>query len=237
MIKSLTILLAVGLAATAISATPTTDRRTLTVTGTAEVSVAPDICYMSFAVESRDRSAVQAYRANNDQVNKMTAAIKAVGIDAKDLQTAQFSINPEYHYDKNSSKQVFDGYLVTNTLHVKVRDLGKVSEVLDAGVTGGASQVNEVRFAIENPKKYTADARTEAIQAAHDKAEKIADLTGVKLSKPITISEAEPGGNRMYAQAANVMADYAAEGEAGRAALEPGEMKITHTVYITYEIE
>lgn len=234
--RTLLITLLAALSASA-AAVPASERRTLAVTGTAEVSVAPDICYMSFAVESRERSAVQAYKANNEQVNTMTAAIKAAGIDARDLQTVRFSITPEYHYEKNTTKRVFDGYHVMNTLYVKIRDLTKVSEVLDAGVNSGASEVSEVRFAVENPKKYTAGARADAYKAARDKAETIAALTGVKLVKPITISEAEPGGRGMYAQTANVMADYEASGGSSGVSLEPGEVKITHTVYITYEVE
>jgi hypothetical protein len=213
------------------------ERRTLTVTGTAEVSVAPDICYMSFVAESRSKSANQAYKDNSALMTKVSSAIKGREIDPKDLQTVRFAITPEYHYEKNSSKRVFDGYHVTNTLYVKVRDLGKVSGVLDVAMTAGASEVGEVRFAVENPKKYTADAREDAFKAARAKAEKIAGLTGVKLGKPITISEAEPGNYGYLAQANTAIERSLGDVTETGAALERGEVKITHTVYITYEIE
>lgn len=209
------------------------ERRTLTVTGTAEISVAPDICYMSFSVETRHKSAADAYRQNNELMNKVNAAIKAKGIAAKDMQTTNFTISPEYHYERATNKRIFDGYLVSHTLNVKVRELAKVPDVLDAAVNAGANQVLEITFTVENPKRYASEARVDAIKAARAKASQIASLTDVKLGKPISISESEPGRRILYSQTA-VMRNGAGAGEG--VTLEPGEIKLTHTVYITYEI-
>jgi len=230
--KTLLAAAAVLLAAASVRAAEE-ERRTLTVTGTAEISVAPDICYMSFAVQTRHKSAAQAYRENNELMNKVNAAIKKQDIPAKDMQTANFTISPEYHYDRTTNKRIFDGYLVSHTLNVKVRDLTKVPDVLDAAVTAGANQVLEINFTVENPKRYASEARVDAIKAARAKAEQIAQLTGVKLGKPISISESEPGRRILYPQAA-MMRNGAGAGEG--VTLEPGEIKLTHTVYITDEI-
>jgi len=221
----------------ALAAAPEKPQRTLTVTGTAEVSVQPDICYVSFGVETlHKKSAREAYRANSELTNGLSAAIKAAGIEPKDIQTSSFLVTPQYHYDKDGQRRVFDGYRVYQSLDVNVRDLEKASAVLDAGMEAGATQVNNVTFAVENPKKYTADARVEAVKAAAAKAQTMADLTGVKLGKPITISESEPGGyNRYYAQA-NVALDRASVDE-DTPSLQPGQFKLTRTVHITYEIE
>ena len=211
--------------------------RTLSVTGTAEVNVAPDICYLSFGVQTRDpKSATAAYKANAGQMDAVIAAVKTAGIPAKDIQTANLNLAPQYRYEEKPSRRLFDGYLVTHSLNVKVRDLAKVSSVLDAAVSAGATEVGSVSFTVENPKKYTADARVEALKAARAKAEKIAEVAGVKLGRPLSISENEPGGwGRYYAQA-NVALDRA-ESASMEMPLEPGEMKLTHTVNITYEIE
>lgn len=211
------------------------ERRTLSVTGTAEIAVSPDICYMSFTVETQNKSAVEAYTENNVIMNKVNANIKTQGIDAKDMNTSHFSIIPQYHYEDKTNKRIFDGYKVTHTLNVKVRDLSKVSKILDVAVSSGATGVQSIYFTVENPKKYAQEAREEAIQAARAKASQIAKLTGVKLGKPVTISESEPGGYERYPQTSMRMRDGGfAEAEAS---LEPGEIKLRHTVYITYEIE
>jgi uncharacterized protein YggE len=211
--------------------------RTLAVTGTAEVSVSPDICYMSFVVETEHTNAAQAYKDNNQLMNTVSASIKQAGIPGKDMQTVSFSIYPQYHYEDKTNKQIFDGYLVSHTLYVKVFDLDKVSDILDAAVNAGITRVNNINFTVENPKKYLEDARIEALKAARKKAEIIASETGVKLGKPISITEAEPGSYyyNYYAQANVDLEPLYRDG--GGAALESGEIKLTHTVYITYEIE
>ena len=211
---------------------------TLTVAGTAEVSVKPDICYMSFTVLTQGvKSAGVAYRTNNDTAAAVQAAVKSAGIEAKDIQTTQFSVAPAYHYDDKARRRIFDGYTVLHTLSVNVRDLDKVSKVLDAAVGSGVTEVSSITFTVENPKKYTADARLEAIKAAQTKAEIIAGATGVKLLKPMYITEDEPGNYANYYAQANESMDALTRTASGEATLEPGQTKLTHTVHITYEIE
>ncbi len=235
--KIATLLLGVALSTVLARAEETKPTRTITVTGTAEISVAPDICYMSFAVETRDKSAVKAYNQNNEIMTRVNAAVKSLGIEARDLSTNQFTITPQYYWEEKPSRQVFDGYLVHNTLNVKVRDLAKVGKVLDAAVNAGATTVGGVTFTVENPKKFNVELREQAIKAAYTKAKQMADLTGVKLLKPLTITEAEPGGWYQYYAQANVMTSAYRDGGAAEPSLEAGEFKITHTVYITYEAE
>ena len=221
----------------ALAAAPEKPTRTLAVTGTAEVSVKPDICYISLGVETfHKKSAREAYRTNNALMNALSAAVKSAGVEMKDLQTSSFTVTPQYHYQDTAHRRVFDGYRVYQSLDVNVRDLQKASAVLDAGMDAGATQVNNVTFAVENPKKYTADARVEAVKAAQAKAQTMADLTGVKLGKPISISENEPGGWGQYYAQANVAVDRAAASEE-TPSLQPGQFKLTRTVYITYEVE
>jgi len=217
------------------------ERRTLTVTGTAEVSVEPDICYMTFTTETHGRSAARAYKDNMELGTKQSTAIKALGVDPKDLQTARFTITPEYHYTEYSTKRIFDGYRVTNALNVKVRDLAKVSDVLDAAMDAGATEVSGVSFTVENPKKYTAQAREDAFKAAREKAEKIAHLTGIRLSKPVSITENEPGDyqwrySNVYPQAQTRGGSAAQQLETGEV-LQQGEIKIKHSVQVVYEME
>lgn len=211
--------------------------RTLQVTGTAETAVRPDICYVTFGIETRHKkSAGEAYRANATLVNLVIAAIKEQGIAARDIQSSGLQVNPQYIYEEDTRKRRFDGYLVQHTVNVSVRDIEKVSGVLDAGIGAGANEVNGVRFAVENPKRYTADVREEAVRAAQDKARTMAALLDIKLGKPLSVSENEPGGwNQYYAQA-NVSMDDIRAGSYETASFEPGEVKLSRTVNIAFEI-
>jgi uncharacterized protein YggE len=212
-------------------------RRTLVVTGTAELTAAPDICYMSFVVETIARKAGEAYLENIEIMNAINAAIKTQGVEPKDMRTAHFSFTPQYRYT-DKDKRIFEGYRVYNTLNVSVRDLSKVSNVLDAAVEAGASDVQGINFTVENPKKYTEEARREALRAARKKAEESAEILGFRLGTPIMVTESEPGAYQPYAQA-NVMMERAAyaDGLGSGAVLEAGEIKLMRTVYVTYEIE
>ena len=109
--------------------------------------------------------------------------------------------------------------------------------MLDAAVGAGATEVGGVNFTVENPKRYTADARVDALNAARAKAEKLCLTAGMKLGKPMTISESEPGGYTRYAQA-NTAFDglVGGTGDSG-AELSPGSTRLTHTVFVTYEME
>jgi uncharacterized protein YggE len=223
---------------TALSAAEKTPR-TLTVTGTAEVTVKPDICYMSFSINTENvKKAIEAYRLNNETSDKVRSAVKSAGIEDKDIQTTNYSIAPQYRWDDKTKKRIFEGYTVNHTLSVSVRNLEKVSDILDAAVTSGVSEVSGINFTVENPKKYTAGARIDAIKAARVKAEVIARETGVTLLKPISINETEPRLSPYFAQAnVEVLRATASLGGGEEAPLEPGQTKLKHTITITYEIE
>ncbi|MBD3286033.1 DUF541 domain-containing protein [candidate division WOR-3 bacterium] len=216
----------------------TDTRSTIYVTGTAEVMVTPDICYLSLAVETFHKEIGQAYKENNEITNKVKKAIEAEGIEKKDMQTTGFYISPIYDYDDYDRQELVE-YSVSHYLTVKIRDLDKVPEILDAAVKGGATSVDNVSFTVENPKDYTQEAREEAVKAARKKAETLARLNGVSLGRPISISEAEPGGYSYYSNyyAQSSLAGYGGYRNGGGAPLEQGEIKLTHTVYITYEIK
>lgn len=214
-------------------ATAAEELRTLAVTGTAEISVEPDICYLSLVVETQSKKAVDAYTENSLIMNRVNAVVKTLNVDAKDMQTGYFAINPEYHWDDKSNKYIFDGYKVTHVLEVKIRRLENVSKVLDEAINAGATGVKGINFTVENPKKFAEQAREDAVKAARKKAEQFARLTDVVLGKPISISESEPGDYSYYPQTSVALGGAFRN---GGAALEPGQVKLTHTVYITYEI-
>ncbi len=219
-------------------------RRTLQVSGTAEVKLSPDICYMTFTVESEHKNAAKAYREMTKLSNQIIARIKALGIDPADIKSFYFSIMPYYKIVANTSRQVIDGYRIFHYLMATVRDLEKVSDVLDSAVEAGATGVASINFTVEDPKKHTADARVRAFQAAKAKAEKTAEVLGFRVGTPIAIAENEPGGYQghpYYPQSvqAGAMREYAAQAQpqASGVALEPGEQSFSVTVHITYEIE
>src|SRR5512143_1839267 len=106
--KKTALLLTLGLAVV-LAAVPEKPTRTLAVTGTAEVSVKPDICYISFGVETfHKKSAREAYRINGEAMTALGAAVLAAGTASKDIQTSGVSVTPQYRYEDNTHRRLFD---------------------------------------------------------------------------------------------------------------------------------
>ena len=214
-------------------------RRTVTVQGHADIFVSPDICLITFSKETVDMTSVSAAFTENGRVMKdMSTIVSDAGIEDKDVQTTNLVIGPTYRYDH--PKKVFEGYRVTQDMTVKVRDMTKISSLLDACITAGATEVKNVKFTVENPRRYSEAVRVEALEQALKKATKICEVTGMTLGQPITITEIETDGPQPHQPYTNMMrmeVSLAMDSGAGDAtAVAKGEIKLTHTVHIVYEM-
>jgi uncharacterized protein YggE len=133
-------------------------------------------------------------------MDNIMAVLKTNKIADSDIQTQQFSVNPQYSYDQASGKQNITGYNVTNTVNVKLRDISSVGTIIDAVVTAGGNLtvINNVNFTVEDPTRYYDDARQKAVDDANVKAKEIASLSGVTLGKPTYIVEISSSLNPIF---------------------------------------
>ena len=145
------------------------DGTLLSVSAQAEASRVPDVATLSTGVVTQAADANAALRANATQMAKVVATIKAAGIAEKDIQTSGINVNPEYRYAENQPPKI-TGYQASNTVNIKVRDIGKLGEVLDALVAGGANQVNGPSFEIDEPEAVYDEARRAALEKAKARA-------------------------------------------------------------------
>jgi len=207
----------------------------ITVTGEGKVEAVPDIAMLSFGVQTgRQSSAEQAMTNLAENMNAIIAAVKAAGVEEKDIKTQYLNLNPAY--DWLDGRQVERGFEAGQSLQVKVRDLDKISEILDVAVSNGANQSGGVSFTIDEITDLQAQAREEAINDAEAKAKKLADQLGVTLGAIRGFSDGYGGGAPMpYYDRAVMM-----ESDAGSVAKAPeipaGEQEINANVSITYEI-
>ena len=120
------------------------------VTGTGTIGIEPDMAIVSLGVTKQEKTAREALDANTSAMADILAAMKAAGIDEKDLQTANFSIQPQYFYPKSNSdgdkRPRIDGYIVRNSLTVRIRDLATIGDVLDASVSLGVNDGGNLVF-------------------------------------------------------------------------------------------
>ncbi len=212
-----------------VNSVTTTKSDAFTVTGEGKSSITPNQATVSVGVQAKGDSAEQVKNQMNLTINKVTDAIKALGIDSKDIQTSNFNVSPSYDYPAGVQK--INGYMASTNLTVKVHEISKANQVLDTAIANGATQAGGVQLDNSDQTQAESEARTQAIANAKKKAEATAKAAGFRLGKLINYSE---GGSpiRPYAL------DKAVNSSAGSAPtqIEPGQNEITVTVNLSYEI-
>jgi uncharacterized protein YggE len=163
--------------------------RSISVTGTGMVESAPDMATLMIGVTTQGTSAAEALAENSKATEAVIARLTASGIEARDMQTSNLSINPNWTgYD--SSTPTISGYVASNMLTVRVRALDTTGAVLDAAVADGANTLNGMTFGLADPEPAYNEARKEAVADARAKAELLAEAAGVKLGPVLSISDA-----------------------------------------------
>ena len=209
--------------------------RTITVSADGKVTSAPDIATINLSVVSDGKTVKSVTQDANEKMAKIVAAVKAQGVESKDVVTSSYDLGPQYDYTDYNNPPKFLGYRLTQTLTVKIRDLNKVDDVLDQSVTSGANQVGQLVFDIDDASIIKKDARKEAFQKAKDKAQEMADDAGVKLGRVVTFSEGSDYQPIPYANFA--MDSKAMAPQAEGSTVEAGSKELTVNVSVTYEIE
>jgi uncharacterized protein YggE len=163
--------------------------RSISVTGTGTVEAAPDMATLMIGVTTQAATAAEALAGNSKATDAVIARLTASGVEARDMQTSNLSINPNWTgYD--SSTPTISGYVASNMLTVRVRALDTTGAVLDAAVADGANTLNGMTFGLADPEPAYKEARKEAVADARDKAELLATAAGVKLGQVLSITDA-----------------------------------------------
>lgn len=206
----------------------------INVVGKGEIQVKPDIAYLSIGVNSTAETAASAQKANAAKVQKVSNLLKNTWkISADDIQTSQFSVQPNYTYSEKDGQQI-KGYTAHHTLTVTYREMDKIGELLDAASQAGANNIENVRFTVENPESYESQVIEKAVANADVKAGAIAKAVKRQLGAVLSVSQGD----------ANVPVFYASEAlmskaldTAGSTEIETGQVKVSTILNITYEMK
>lgn len=231
---SLVLLLAVGLSACAgqTASQAQSPVRSLNVIGSAQVFLTPDVAYFSIGVHTENKDAKEAVASNNALAQKVIDALKAAGVDAKDVRTTSFSIYPMDEWAPTGEK-LGSKFVVDNSVYVTLRDLTKVGEVLGAAVDAGANTVSGITFDVEDKTQILAGARAEAIAHARSQAEELANAAGVELGDVQSINYYNSSPIPLY----DVKSVSAAGMGGGDVPISAGQMSITVEVNVSFEIK
>jgi len=229
---SLIALLAIVLSSCAGAPLSESNIRTMSVSGRGEVYLIPDIAYINIGTRSQAVDVASALSDNNKQAQAISSVLSEMGIDPLDIQTTAFNVYPFQNYGMDGQPTELM-YVVENTVNVKVRELNRLGEVLDAVVRSGANQINGISFDVEDRKQAEADARRLAIQDATEKAQELADLAGTQLGDLQNISVYSNGSPQPVYNAKGggyIAADQAAP-------ISSGQMIITADANLVYELK
>jgi uncharacterized protein len=205
------------------------------VNGEGKVTAVPDVSVLSLGVQAQAITVKETQSQASASMDAIVKAVKAGGVADKDIQTQYFNIQQLTQYDDKTRQQVITGYSVTNTVTVKMRNVANTGAIIDAVVKAGGdnTRINSISFTIDDPTPYKNSARQLAIADAKAKAKQMADLAGVKLGDPTYISES---GSSVPIKSASGGIAPSAPSETPTP-ISPGEMVITLTVQITYNID
>jgi uncharacterized protein YggE len=227
-IISATIVLTMFLATSALAEDHTD--RSMHVSGTGVVSVAPDLAILSLGVEAQERSAAAAMRALTAQMTALFETLDAAGITGADRQTSGLTLSPIWNNPAEGRTRQIAGYAARNMLTVRVTEIDTTGQVIDALADAGANRFTSLRFDLADRRPAEDEARRRAAAAAMAKANLYAEATGVTLGDLMDLSENFSGGPRPMAEMAMLRSDAAMP-------VAAGELDISVTVNMRFELE
>lgn len=221
----------------------TATSRTVSVSGSGQVAVQPDIAIVQVGVQTSDSEASAALAANTEQMQALIAALEEAGIAQEDIQTQTIQVQPQYagatgemptppqpaEVQANQPPTI-TGYIATNMVEVKVNEIANLGTLLDSIVTAGGNQINGIRFEISEGAAALQQARETAWNDAQQKAEQLALLAGAELGNVLTISEFSQGP---VPQAESSLATRGA----GAVPIQPGTQNVNVQVQVTWQLQ
>ncbi|MEM9583788.1 MAG: SIMPL domain-containing protein [Pseudomonadota bacterium] len=202
------------------------------VSGMGTVAQAPDMATITLGVTVNEPTAAAALRQMREGSAAVFASLERFEIAPRDLQTSQLQVSPQWERYKirssGSEGQRIASYLASNLLTVRVRDLAQLGEILDAVGESGANRFEGLSFGFAEPGPLMDQAREAAIKDALRKAQIMAEATGVRLGRVLTMQEHSSEQRPQMLQAESF----------SRAAIPvaSGEVSLSASFTITYEL-
>ena len=209
------------------------EQQTLSVNGSGEVYIDPDLANISFAVETNAKTASEAVKENAEKTNKVLEALKSqIGKDDT-LSTTGYNLSPVYEYNNQTKKSEFTGYRATNSVLVKTFNLKNVGNLIDSAAEAGSNSIQGLTFDSTKRNEHMKEALAKAVKDAKTTAERVANAAGVKIT---TIYQISPS----YNYPVPVYRDFAESKMAAApppTPIEAGEISIKASVKMVFGIE
>ena len=205
---------------------------TLSITG--QASAKPDMAIISGGVQSISLNAAQAMKDNNKKMAAVIDAVRRAGVAEKDIQTSGIGLGRQYDYDE-TGKRSDKGFQATNSVNVRIRNIGDMGAILQAMVDSGANDVNGPNFSIDDDTSLTAAARAQAISKAEQLSASYAKQLGFTKAMLFHIVEGQELGIETLA-AGNKFGFLEAAADGGSVPVQAGEITKTVLIAVKYRL-
>jgi uncharacterized protein len=204
------------------------------VVGTSEVKVVPDQAVIGMGVENESASASAAKRMVDAASRKILVALRANGVDNKDIQTTFLSLQPRVRYFKKTKTSYF---AAEQTMTVTVRDLSKLDTLLESLIKAGGNRIDSVQYQVSDLRKYRDQARDLAVKAAREKAEALAKALGQEIGKANSIEEIPETAYQYQYMANNSIEGYDRTAfKTSGPSTAPGQNSISASVTVSFDL-
>ena len=210
------------------------DRRTISVEGEASTYVEPDRAVLIIGVETDGKTVADAKSKNDSRIATLMDAVRAVGIEKTDIQTSNLNIQPVYDYKSDDRRLI--KYVMRNQIRITIKNLDKVEDVINKGLSEGGNVFNGLQFYVEDPESIRDSLRVEATMNAKARASKVAGALGVSVGKPVTINVRSQGGATFVVRGSRA-SESMMSADASSTEVSSGNIKIQASVSIMFEIE
>lgn len=206
------------------------ENATITVTGSASVTLKADYARISVGVSSKAATVEQAANENNAAIYAVIDALKEAGVAEEDIATSNYSVYAEYDY-ASFGGQKLTGYNVTNQLTVIIRDMAHIGATLDKATAAGANNIYNIEFLSTKADEAQDEATVYAVQDAMRRAKLLASAAGLNLGGIKSISDT-------VASYGIVTRSYASklDAVAGNSIL-PDDTSVSASVTIVFELK
>ncbi len=201
--------------------------------GDATISARPDRVQLDVGVITQGATSEAAAELNATQSHSVVDTLRRL-LPTANIQTVNFSVNPNYEYPKDGSPPTIRSYTANNTVRLALDDLSQLPKLIDAATKAGASNVNRLNFMLRDESKSRAEALGKAADQARAGAMALADRLHVKLGRLLRVEEEQP-----VIVSPGRQVELAAAARAGASAappIEPGSIEVHASVSLTFEV-
>ena len=211
--------------------------RTISVSGSGSVTIEPDMASFSVSVEETADTTGEAQSMANEKMAEVYRILsEEFSIVDDDLRTTGMNLYPRYSYV--DGQQVLLGQCSQQSLSVKVRNLDDLAPIIDRLSSISGITISSISLDAEDKSAVMSQARVLAMQDAYAQAEDYASAAGLAVEGPVTISSGSVNWytNRIQPVALAASADYAAESSKASASYYAGDLEVSASVSVTFNL-